>query len=132
MTTNQSDLFIAAFNAMAAAAHETARAKGFWRQRTNIETACAAFGLESAARKMIDSQLRELIVSELAEACEGDRKDLRDDKIPEFSMVEAELADAIIRIGDYAEARGLRVAEALVAKMRFNEGREQMHGGKQF
>jgi NTP pyrophosphatase (non-canonical NTP hydrolase) len=55
-----------------------------------------------------------------------------DDKISEFSGVEAELADVIIRIMDYAGARGLRVAEAIMAKHQYNEGRDYRHGGKKF
>ncbi|RZK79787.1 MAG: hypothetical protein EOO85_02735, partial [Pedobacter sp.] len=37
-----------------------------------------------------------LIVSEVAEAMEGDRKGLMDDHLPERPMLEVELADAII------------------------------------
>ena len=55
-----------------------------------------------------------------------------DDKVPEFSGVEAELADVIIRIFDLASQRGWRVAEALVAKMEMNKGRSVKHGGKLF
>lgn len=126
--------FVRSFRDLATLAHENAVLKGFWRRRDAIEAACfhVSPDLGFDARKAIDSQLRELIISEISEACEGDRKDLRDDKIPEFSMVEAELADAIIRIMDYSTARSLRVAEAVVAKMEHNKAREQMHGGKAF
>src|SRR5271168_4098252 len=41
-----------------------------------------------------------LVVSEVAEAMEGDRKDLMDDKLPHRKMLEVELADAVIRILD--------------------------------
>lgn len=41
-----------------------------------------------------------LIVSEFAEAMEGLRKNLNDDKIPTRPMVEVELADAVIRMLD--------------------------------
>lgn len=54
-----------------------------------------------------------------------------DDKIPEFNGYEVELADCIIRIMDTAVSRGLRVAEAIVAKIAHNEGRPYKHG-KQF
>ena len=36
-----------------------------------------------------------LIVSEIAEAMEGERKDLMDDKLPHRKMAEVELADAL-------------------------------------
>jgi len=48
--------------------------------------------------------------------------------VPTFSGAEAELADVVIRIMDLAEGRGWRVAEAIVAKMSYNEGRERLHG----
>jgi hypothetical protein len=41
-----------------------------------------------------------LIVSELAEAMEGDRKNLMDDHLPNRPMVEVEIADAFIRLLD--------------------------------
>jgi len=43
-----------------------------------------------------------LVVTELAEAVEGIRKDLMDDKIPSRKMEEVEMADALIRLLDYA------------------------------
>jgi NTP pyrophosphatase (non-canonical NTP hydrolase) len=45
-----------------------------------------------------------LMVSEIAEAMEGERKDLMDDKLPHRKMAEVELADTMIRIMDYAGA----------------------------
>jgi hypothetical protein len=51
-----------------------------------------------------------------------------DDKVPEFSAVEAEFADAIIRMMDQAHARGWRVAQAIEAKMKFNATRAHKHG----
>ncbi len=124
--------FIESFNAMANDAHANARNKGFWNKRDEVLNLCEAHGLGQFGRKLIASQLRELIVSEMGEACEGDRKSAMDDKVPQFMAVEAELADVIIRIGDYACAFGLRVGEAVIAKMEMNKGREAMHGGKAF
>lgn len=41
-----------------------------------------------------------LVVSELSEAMEGARKNLPDDKLPHRSMLEVEIADALIRVLD--------------------------------
>lgn len=73
-----------------------------------------------------------LMITEIAEAGEARREalDHPDDKIPEFLGIEAELADAIIRIMDFAGGRDLRVGEALIAKLKFNRTREHRHGGK--
>lgn len=55
-----------------------------------------------------------LMISELAEAMEGFRKDLNDDKLPKRKMAEVELVDAIIRIGDFAGGFGYSLNEANV------------------
>jgi len=64
-----------------------------------------------------------LIVSEVAEAMEGHRKNLNDDKLPHRKMLEVELADAVIRIFDLAGGVGLDVASALAEKLNFNAQR---------
>jgi uncharacterized protein (DUF2249 family) len=43
-----------------------------------------------------------LIVSELAEAMEGERKNIMDDHLPHRLMAEVEMADTFIRVLDYA------------------------------
>lgn len=80
-----------------------------------------------------------LCVSELAEGMEGFRKGLKDDHLPEFDMIEVELADALIRIFDLAGGRNWRVGDALVAKLRYNAQRADhkpevraAEGGKKF
>lgn len=70
-----------------------------------------------------NGELLMLIVSELAEAMEADRKDLMDDKLPHRKGLEVELADALIRIFDMAGARGLDVGGAIVEKLEFNANR---------
>jgi len=61
-----------------------------------------------------------LVVSELAEAMEGDRKNLPDDKLPHRPMREVELADALIRIFDMAGAYNMDIGGAVAEKMAFN------------
>lgn len=80
-----------------------------------------------------------LIVTEVAEATEGVRKDLMDDKLPHRKMVEVELADALIRICDLAGAMGLDLGGAVAEKLLFNATREDHKlevraatGGKKF
>jgi len=48
-----------------------------------------------------------LIVTEIAEAAEGVRKDCPDDKLPHRKMEEVEIADALIRIFDYCGGFGI-------------------------
>jgi len=65
-----------------------------------------------------------LIVTEIAEAFEGERKNLMDDKLPHRKMAEVELADALIRIFDYAGEHGYDLGGALLEKMQYNRTRE--------
>ena len=77
--------------------------------------------------------------SEVSEGMEGHRKGLMDDKLPHRTMLEVELADAVIRIADLAGALGLDLGGAIAEKMAFNavrpdhkkEARESA-GGKSY
>jgi NTP pyrophosphatase (non-canonical NTP hydrolase) len=73
-----------------------------------------------------------LMHSELSEALEAEREDKQSDKIPEFSGVEEELADTIIRILDTAKEMKLDIIGAIRAKMGYNDSRAYRHGGKKF
>lgn len=118
--------FVTAYNNTARRAHLTSADKGWWDEKNDLSKTARG----AAA---VDAEFIGLCHSELSEALEALRHgNPPDDKIPEFSGVEAELADVIIRIMDHGDARGWRVAEALVAKMEMNRGREKMHGGKKF
>lgn len=64
-----------------------------------------------------------LIVSEISEAMEGDRKDCPDDKLPHRDMREVELADALIRILDTAGGYNMDLGGAVEEKMAFNASR---------
>lgn len=84
-------------------------------------------------------ELLMLVVSEIAEAMEGDRKDLWDDHIPTRKMIEVELADALIRIMDMSAAFGYDLGGALVEKLAYNAARKdhtvearKQQGGKKY
>lgn len=64
-----------------------------------------------------------LVVTEISEAYEGYRKDLKDDHLPHRDMEEVELADAIIRILDYAGSKGFDLGAAIIEKLHYNQHR---------
>lgn len=68
-------------------------------------------------------ELLMLCVSELAEAMEGHRKNLPDDKLPHRRMLEVELADCVIRILDLCGGMGLDLEGAYQEKSVYNAAR---------
>jgi len=96
--------------------HKASSDAGWW---TNIDT---GIPIDINDHNVVLSKLM-LCVSELAEACEGQRKGLKDDKLPHRPMIEVELADTLIRIGDLAGALGLDLGGAVIEKMDFNSNR---------
>ena len=97
------------------ACHGAAKQAGWW---ADIKT-----GKSITANPYCFSNKLMLIVSEIAEAMEGDRKGLQDDKLPHRTMREVELADAVIRIFDLAGAYGMDLGGAISEKMAFNSHR---------
>lgn len=80
--------------------------------------------IETGAR--LDRNKGEMLmlqVSEIAEAMEGARKNAMDDKLPHRLMEEVELADALIRIFDYAGAYGFDLEGAYREKLAYNATR---------
>lgn len=71
-----------------------------------------------------------LMHSELSEALEADRKDLKDDKLPHRSGIEVELADCVIRILDCSAYMGLDIEGAIMEKIAYNKTRPYKHGKK--
>ncbi len=116
MTNNKIDSkFIAnAAQQMMDACHGAASDAGWWVDKA---------GEPTTNNPMCFSQKLMLIVSELAEAMEGDRKSLMDDKLPHRPMREVELADALIRIFDTAGAYGMDIGGAIAEKMAYNAER---------
>lgn len=65
-----------------------------------------------------------LVTSELSEAMEGHRKNLQDDKLPQYKMFDVEIVDAFIRLFDIAGHLVPNLSEIFHAKMMYNSKRE--------
>lgn len=90
--------------------YTTAKAKGFWDSPRN------------------KGELIALMHSELSEMLEGVRKPGPDAHCPDFTSEEIEAADLLIRLLDYCGGFELRLFEATMAKMNFNDTRPHKHG----
>jgi hypothetical protein len=84
-------------------------------------------------------ELLMLVTSELAEAMEGDRKNLDDDKLPHRKMFDVEVVDALIRLFDIAGHLIPDFGSIFEEKMEFNSTRadhthenRELDGGKKY
>lgn len=104
--------------------HGASKSAGWWSNLSSgIDHISSIHSGSEFGKALVAAKLM-LIVSEVAEAMEGHRKDLMDDKLPHRKSIEVELADAVIRIGDLAGALDLDLGGAIAEKMAYNASRE--------
>lgn len=100
-------------------------------QKKNFEVS-KAHGFEEDDKYNFGEKVA-LMHAELSEGIEWFRHgNPASDHIPQFSGIEEEYADTIIRIMNDAQRHGYRLAEAIQAKREFNSNRPFKHGGKAF
>ena len=107
--------------------HDSAVNGGWWHDENGMK---------------IDRNVGELLClvhSEISEAMEGARKGLMDSHLKHKSMMEVELADAVIRIFDLAESKGFNLGQTIYEKLEYNKLRADhkianrlKDGGKKF
>lgn len=110
--TKRADDFVTAMRGMQAAVHSLSLVKGWW---------------DSGAFDELNAAKMALIHSEVSEALEELRKQEID-----MTAVGIELADVVIRVMDFCEARGIDLGKAIVDKHAKNMTRTHRHGGKRF
>ena len=107
---------VEALQLLARVATNNSCANGFWNH-PNLPEKIALIGSECVGEAL--NALREPAL-------------VQSTHIPGFTNYEEELADTIIRCLDAAEAVGLDIAGAVVAKMNYNATRPYKHGSKRF
>lgn len=103
-----------AINKAAIKCHNNSFAHGFWDGEDNEFT---------TPTKLM------LIVSEVAEAMEGDRNGI---PVNEKGGLGEELADIVIRVFDLARHNSIAIGTEIARKMEVNAGRPRMHGNKKY
>lgn len=134
--TEEEVRIIQVFDALQGECFRNSFDKGFWTDQMELLQVLKSIAepdkrdrLAKAANNAFHAMKRDLMVSEIGEACEAARKDLPADKLPEiFSGEEEEHADLFIRGLDYAGKRHFKLGLAIVLKMRYNSKRPHMHG----
>jgi len=110
----ESSVFIDYFKRISKRVHLNSINKGFWDNRNELGIIANLHGE----------------VSEAFDALVRNNPD--DGHCPDFTSIEVELADIIIRIMDEAQGNNYRVAEALIEKMKYNVTRSYRHGNKEY
>ena len=92
-------------NELSKLAHSIAKEKGFWDKSRKIP------------------EVLMLIVTEVAEACQADRKD-------DYDKFKEELADIYIRLFDLCGYLEIDIEEEIKKKMETNKNRPRLHNRK--
>lgn len=103
---------IEAMNMLSDICHSASVRGGWWHDLTTGEP------LERNKLEMLC-----LVHSEVSEACEGVRKGINDDHLPQYRMEDVEMADTFVRCFDYVGGHGLETAEAFIDKLIYNANR---------
>lgn len=125
-TLSRIDEYCIGLNVLSAHIHQKNVDAGWW---TDLSSGEDMRGFKNGKEETFANAKRDVLMllclvhSEISEACEGVRKNLMDDKLPHRTMLEVELADAIIRICDLAGAHQLDLGGAIKEKLDFNTTR---------
>ena len=100
--------------------HEQNKEAGWWNDLNTGESLTNKRGFPFVRNV---SELLILVHSEVSEALEGYRKDLRDTHLPQYDSLTVELADVVIRVFDIAGGLSLNLSEAVRDKLIYNKTR---------
>lgn len=117
-----------AANALQNACHSASVDAGWWNHKaTGLDLIAVLRNPQGPVFELLAGALvaQKLCLShsEISEAMEGHRKGLQDDKLPHRTMIEVEIADAVIRLFDLGGALNLDIGGAIAEKMAFNKTR---------
>lgn len=126
MKTYEFEAVLRELDQMALDITKVMQGKGFWNLPLGNSPAD-----DAKISRMKKVEKLGLVASEIiGEALEAVRKNPQapSEHCPELTAEEEEIADAMIRLLDYAGYYNLRLGMAIHRKMLFNEGRPFMHG----
>ena len=130
---NQQENIYAAVDTLAKEIFEANKAKGFW-DMCKYPVAYVDDVGQLTTEDDFRPDLRNtgeclmLMVSELAEALEADRKNLNDSHLPQYKGVYVEVVDTIIRALDFLGAHNVPVGDIMRDKLEYNRARPYKHG----
>ena len=111
MTNDEKTLAQIVIHGLVQEAHQTAREHGWWKRNRNI------------------AETLFKITMEVAEAGQALENGIPPDKhLSDYDAFTVELADIVIRVFDLAGANDLKLGQAIVDKMEFNQTRPYRHG----
>ena len=121
-----------ALNLFAEICASSSDSKGFHDDERDLAKHLESDDVSDETRRWVDSAVLQAELarqmSEIGEAVEAVRKPGPDSHLPAFPAFLVEEADVVIRIGDTCGKRGLKLGDAIIAKMVYNTTRPQKHG----